>query len=547
MRTTNFSGIGGRVVFAFFMILSISACSGGGSDSGGGSTPPPLAATGTVSLSVSGTTVSVFSDGDFIANDSTQGKTKDIDINGDGIPDAYTLTLRKMPLNSALRIYLESKGAVYPLYFANGAGGTNVFSLSDNTPFSFGFIALVKGAAGNVASPDNTPCEASGVKCADAIASVPAELTRPNTTGLNLDQLNTNGLNALNESSILKAKTYFEAAEQLAGYETSNRADTARFFYAATTVLAFGFDRLTDNTSNGLNNLGDILDSFGMDSSDDVRINADQYPIPAPNLPSNAATGAELQTFAISTILPEILKAKAAADNISTSFNVNWTEPVANEVVESDYGDALLCKAALDAILSTLYAQAAYNLDSDLDEKANSNQTVQQFLAANPSFGTINAGAFANLTQSKTYATSALQNLIAAILSMECETDNQTNDYVSIANLTPTEIIQAKFNIADAMASLDGPSVVNDNKDQNKRFTLNLSPFFAGSINSLRALLPNFSGNNVTSAFPDPAMGGVFAAGPEINLGDTSPANNIPDILENAELNTIPFTGWPYK
>jgi hypothetical protein len=533
----------GQTVCIISLLYFFIGCSGGGGDNSGGGTPPP-ATTGTVSLDVSGTTVSVFAGDDLVASDNTQGKTgPDIDTDRDGILDAYRLTLRNIPLNRNLRIYLESKGAVYPLYF----GATNVFSLSSDTPFNFGFVAAIKGAAGNTATPANTPCAASGVQCAGAIASVPAALTIPDTSGLSIDQLNTNGLNALNEISILKARTYFEAAEQLAGTEASNRADTARFFYAATTVLAFGFDRLTDNTNNGLNNLGDILDSFGMNATDDVRINANQYPIPTLSMPSNASTGADLQAFAVSNILPEIIRAKTAANRISTSFNVDWTEPVSNEVVESDYGDALLCRAALDAILSTLYAQAAYNLDSDLDEKANNNQTVQQFLAANTSFGVIQTGAAANLTQSKAYANSALVNFRSAILEMESEIDTQSNDYVSLADLTAPEIAQAKLDIADALASLNGPTVVSDNEipATGNGFTLNMSPFFAGSIGNIRTLLPAFNGNNVASVFPDPTMGGVLPGG-EINLNEDINTNNIPDILEDSGLSTLPFTGWPY-
>lgn len=287
------------------------------------------------------------------------------------------------------------------------------------------------------------------------------------------------------------------------------------------------------------------MDSFGMNNADDVRINAEQYPIPA-QLPPDAANGADIQTFAVDKVLPEILKAKASADRISSSFNVTWAEPLVDESIESDYGDALLCRAALDGILSALYAQTAHDLLSDLAAKANENQTVAAFLAGNPSFGVIKTGASANLTESRSYARSGLLSLQAAIDAMESEADDQTNDYVSLAELLPGDIAQAKADIADALGSLDGPTVVSDNKNQDKQFTLDLRPFFAGSIGSLRALLPAFSGNDVFSRFPDPAMGGTFTAGPLVNLDDTAPANNMPDILEEREETTLQFTGWPY-
>ncbi len=486
----------------FLAILSFLGCGGGGGGSDSGGTTPTPAPTGSVSLAVSGTTVTVFSGDDAVSTDNTQGKSMSVDRDGDGINDAYQLTLRNIPLSQNFRIYLESKGAVYPLYFADGAETTNVFSLGSEAPIYFGFITHIKGTAGNSATPERSPCAAGGgILCAAAIARIPAALFDPDTSGLSIEQLNANGLNALNEGSILKARTYFEAADQLAGAEQSNRADTARFFYAATAVLAFGFDRLSDNTSNGLNNIGDILDSFGMNTADDVRINAEQYPIPA-QLPSDAASNADIQTFAAAKVLPEILKAKAAADKISSSFNVTWTEPLVGESVESDYGDALLCRAVLDGILSALYAQAAYDLDSDLAAKANENQAVAAFLAANPSFGIIKAGASGNLSQSRSYARSGLINLEDAIDAMEIETDDQSNDYVSLAEMLPEDIAQAKADIADAFNSSDDPTFVADNKNPEKVFTLNLSPFFAGSIGSLRALLPAFSGNDVASPFP---------------------------------------------
>jgi hypothetical protein len=179
-RRSDVSGLVGLLLGA---ILIISGCGGGGggSDSGGGGTTPttPPSPTGTVSLTVSGTTITAFSGDDAVASDSTQGKTMDVDRDGDGINDAYRLTLRNIPLNQNLRIYLESKGTVYSLYFADGTGATNVFSLGSEAPFDFGFITLFKGTAGNSATPERSPCAAGGLLCAAAIASIPAALPAP--------------------------------------------------------------------------------------------------------------------------------------------------------------------------------------------------------------------------------------------------------------------------------------------------------------------------------------------------------------------------------
>ena len=183
-------------------------------------------------------------------------------------------------------------------------------------------------------------------------------------------------------------------------------------------------------------------------------------------------------------------------------------------------------------------------IDADLAKKANDDQSVQQFLSTNTSFGNIKLGAAADLSLSKGYLKSALEELRAAILAIEAETDNQTDDFVSLAELFPAEIAQAKSDINDALASLDNPTPVNDNEDPSKGFTLNLSPFFAGSVGDLRTLLPNFN-NNVPGYFTDPTMRGVLPSD-ELALNQDLNSNGVPDLLEDAGLNPVTFQGWPY-
>jgi hypothetical protein len=58
----------------------------------------------------------------------------------------------------------------------SGIGACRFF-LSE-TPFDFGFITLLKGAAGG------------GTPCAAALARIPAALFDPDTSGLSIEQLN---------------------------------------------------------------------------------------------------------------------------------------------------------------------------------------------------------------------------------------------------------------------------------------------------------------------------------------------------------------------
>jgi len=363
-------------------------------------------------------------------------------------------------------------------------------------------------------------------------------LSTPNFT---IDELIPKGLDALSSGDILAAKRYFAQAESLAGSESSNIVDTTRFFYAYTYILALGYDRLSNNTNDGLNNLGDILDAFGISSSDEVRKDVTAFPIPSP-FPSNSPTGAELQSFLKNKTLPELIKAQSVLNKVSNGFGKTWTEPLHQEAVESDYGDVLFFKAALNGALSSIHAQMAYNLNCDLDTKANTKSSIQQFLARETTFLTLAGSPATHLAQSKGYATAALNDLQSAIVWIEAETDDQGDDYVSLADLEPQEIVQAKLDIADAKKALNGPTLVADNKaGSTKSFMLDLSLFFAGM--DLRSKLPSFSGDYVSGLFPDPTVGGIIGAGLSLNKDENN--DQIPDILVEYGINHLPFSEWP--
>ena len=361
---------------------------------------------------------------------------------------------------------------------------------------------------------------------------MPTSLNQPSTQSLTLSKLLSRGIDALPDGWGLRAKTFFEAAEALAGSNISNDADTARFFYALSRVAALGFNTYTDgNPTNGLNTLGDILDGFGTPNEDTKRSNLEAFSFPDP-FPVNSPTGSDLQNFLVSVALPEIAAAIDNLDSVSVGFEKQWIEPFDHETVESDYGDVIFFRSVFYDALAAIYIQSAYNLNDDIDETKNNDKTVEQFLIDRPNFLTLLPSYTSKLNQAKSYTNTALDDLDAAIVWMDqIETDDQSNDFVNLTDLTFEQIVQARADIADAKNSLNGPTSVNDNKDPTDSFILDAGIFFSGLDFRSPNLIPPFTGNEVSGLFPDPTFKGVFGVGIDLNE-DIDPADGIPDILQ---------------
>jgi len=532
-----------RKFFFLMVILSglfilIIGCSGGGGDGGGGG----VAAAGEVSGSVGGTTVIAVADGDIVASEDTSGRIPDVDKDGDLINESFSFTLTDIPLDHDIRIYLVVQGEIFPLYFdSNGDGtpDTNVFSLTSETNVNLGFIDINDAGQAGRAIPENDPTDNGDVTAGAEATDFPISLNQPDTSGLTLSQLITDGLDAVKDGWVLRAKAYFSAAEALAGATISNDADTARFFYALTRVAALGVDSYSDgNPGNGLNMLGDILDTFGCPTEDARRSTIDGFSFPDP-LPGNSSDATALQGFLYNVVRPELLDAIANLGAVSQAFNREWTEPNDDEIVESDYGDVLFFKASFEALLAYIFVQNAYTLNGDIDDIQNNGKTIQQVLADEPDLLKLSAVPGGDLNSAKTAFDESLVDFDAAIVWINNEGDFQDDDFVNLSDTTAEEINQARADIADARASLNGTTVVNDNRDPADGFELDMSVFFAGLDLRNPNLLPAFSGNDPTGLFPDPTFDGVFGAGIYLNL-DSDPADGTADILQHT-----PFYGGP--
>ncbi|MBW2090148.1 MAG: hypothetical protein JRI37_14430 [Deltaproteobacteria bacterium] len=518
-------------VILVFSLMTIAGCGGGGHHGAVG--------TGTINGVVSGTKIIAVVDNAIVASDDTSGRTPDVDKNGDSINESFSFSLTGIPVGKNVGIYLIKEGGIFPLYFDSDGDGnpdTNVFSLSSIATIDLGFVDTdVEGQDGK-AIPENDPSDNLNVTSGTENADIPTILNQPDTSGLTLSQLITEGLDALTNSWLLRAKAYFKAAEDLAGSDTSNDADTARFFYALTRVAAVGFDTYGDGVAD-TNSLGGILDGFGSPSDDTKRSNFDAISFPEP-LPNDSSTGSDLQSFLYDVVRPELEGALESLELISNTFNKQWIELFNHKTVESDYGDVLFFRAIFKSALASIFTQSAYNLDADIDETVNNNKTTQGFLNDESDFLTLVPSPGLALIDSKNNFNSALEDLDNAIDWMQVESDSQDDDFINLGDSADAEIIQAKADIVDVKNSLYGSTEMNDNEDPDDptdNFLLNMSVFFETGLDfrmdTPNNLLPPFTGNEVSGLFPDQTFDGIFGAGIDLNE-DTDPADGIPDIFQ---------------
>jgi hypothetical protein len=342
-------------------------------------------------------------------------------------------------------------------------------------------------------------------------------------------------LDLVNQGNMLEAKAACVSAADAYGDTASNDADTVRFFAAFSRIASLYYNMSSDgNPNNGLNTFGDILDAFGCNTSgrdpitfvDQVRFSATPYcPVP---LPAGAPTGAQLQTFIANVIRPELEGAIANLGKVSQSFNVTWTEPFGGKQVISDYGDALALRALSASLLGSAIAENSYNLDADIATAANTKQTKQDFLASNPNFLTLRSTSELGTVQS--LLGNASDDTLAAINWIQSRTGSQSSYFISLGNMTSSEIDKHKREINEFKASLTGPSNIHGGTGTLEG-TLDLTKFFAGM--NLRSLLPTYTGS-IPGFFPDPTFNGAwtnYVPGSQYDPNRDLNMDGVPDVL----------------
>lgn len=530
-------------VTAIAFSLFLSACGGSG---GGGSSVTPVTPSATISGAVAGTTImAIDSQDNIVASDDTADRTAfDVDTDGDGFTDAFSFTLTGLPLSEDIRIFLITGGAIYPMYFdtnGDGVSDSNVFALNADasTTLALGFVDVAILGEDGRAIPAINPVNDPNVVAGAAIAAIPPSVNEPTTTGLTVAELNAAGLKALADGWVLGARTYFEAAVTQAAGDASNDADTARFFFALARVAALGFDTLSDGDATLLERLGDVLDRLGA-PQDESRANWNLIDVPD-TLPGDTPTGNEYRDFLYSVVGVELSGAMDNLAAISLSFNTDWSEPFVNDAtLESDYGDVLFFRSLFGSALAALAIQRAYELDADVDAidalnndlDPTNDVTVESFLASDLDFLTLTDTA--KLAEAKAaLQADALVDMDAAIDVILAETDDQNDDLITLVDpadpladqaAQEQELRDFQTRIAEVQNSIanGATSIGNSNPA-----TLDLKQFFDVGVDFRNPdRLPQFSGNDVSGLFPDPAFNSVVLS-PDLNE-DLLDANGLP-------------------
>jgi hypothetical protein len=516
------------VVVLFLYLVGCGGSGGGGSNSD--PTDPPLAEKGSISGSVAGTTIiAVNESGDILAIADTAGRERDVDSDGNGTLDAYSFVLNEIPLSEEIRVFLVTEGGIYSMYFDtdnDGVPDSNVFTVESGSTNQIVLDFIEIDVELGRAIPQLSPTDGSTVTGAGVVIPIPLSINEPPTSGLSVVELNTKGKNALASGWVLGAKTYYQAAVNISGNGSGNDDDTARFMLALTRVAALGFDTLSDGDAQDMGRLGDLLDLFGV-ANGDSRANWDLLELPE-SIPSDSPTGNDVRDFTFDVVMPELQAAAENFDDVTNSFDTVFVND--GEEFNADHGDALFLSGLLRSVMTTLAILRAYDLDVDIDDIVNESrnaefvQTTYSSIPGEPDK--------TKYIEAKSSLTIALARMKLAIDSIEAETDDQSDDLITIDATVDT--VEIKEWIDEAQSSMDGGPANIDN------VAVDFQAFFSNGINLDNNTLPRFQANDIDPAdgfFDDPTFGGVIldtdTSLPGIqDINKDEDGDNIADILQ---------------
>lgn len=373
----------------------------------------------------------------------------------------------------------------------------------------------------------------------------------------------------------LEAANRFAAAAALVNVDetaTTNDRDRARFFGAVARlgVLAQPY---SDGNADGLQDLGDILDGFGLGGTAAQRSSLETFDMEtcvthsetyypgytytwqeceAKPFSNDSPRSGELQAFFSNQVGSALKAAVSLLDGVSATFTAQVRH--SDQIVEIDYTDALVIKAMAQALLADLNVQAAYDLDVDLDKLRRDTEAdgyeVETFLSEYPMFMKLkdSATVAATLPAARQYARGAVASLQLALASLEGEVDGQANDLIRFSRETcsysgyqytctqhynepaqTAEIESVLAQIDSVLAANGAYTLTMETPDASDDITVDVDKLFAGI--DLRAKFPSVytagAFHDRPGMFPDPTFGGFLVSGalrPNEDLdGDGSP------------------------
>jgi len=181
--------------------------------------------------------------------------------------------------------------------------------------------------------------------------------------------------------------------------------------------------------------------------------------------------------------------------------------------VEVDAGDVLMARAVLHGLAAATRLASAYDLDIALAPVLNGAVTAESVFLGAPALLTRRPGATAELAAAGAELDAALEAFVAAVASIDAETDDQSDDLLVIDPADRADVLAIRDAAVLLREALAGESTFEAARFKflktNQR--LRLGDALGASIASLRPLVPPFDaeGRPDPCALPDYTFAGV--------------------------------------
>ena len=227
--------------------------------------------------------------------------------------------------------------------------------------------------------------------------------------------------------------------------------------------------------------------------------------------------GGGIQTFLKDHISPQLERALNNLSGLNNSFSqilVPESDPV-SKIIEIDFGDIAMSRAALYSLQSAVKIFCAYDMDIDIldiinkidDETLSYNNDLLGFY---PDFLTLMTENRLTTAKADMNDAIAFYNLGSSFIRHEI--DDQEDDLIVI----DIEDLEDEFNfrllLTDIQTALAGPAMIGqENPLLNEPLTIDLGIFFDDQI-ALRGYLPEFGDDNeiISNSFPDPGFNEIL-------------------------------------